>query len=179
LQCSSSSAAPPPSPPASSAKTASAANIVGSEDRLIEGAVGDQGEDLDNGLPVDVAGASRGTGAIGGIGFVSAWNRPASFAGFTIRGDCTGSDVVNLVLTPPNATTDLKAFGNGNEEAFFSHAQEGDSAELNEENDRGETSFSAATLGGTVVSGNLGYEDPASFVDTQACAFYGQVLVTA
>lgn len=103
----------------------------------------------------------------------------ASFAGFTIRGDCTGNDVVNLVLTPPNATTDLKAFGNGNEEAFFSHAQEGDSAELNEENDRGETSFSAATLSGTVVSGNLGYEDPASFVDTESCAFYGQVLVTA
>jgi hypothetical protein len=103
----------------------------------------------------------------------------ASFAGFTIRGDCTGSDVDDLVLIPSSLTSDLKASGNGNEEAFFSHAQEGDSAELSEENDRGETSFSAATLSGTVVSGNIGYEDPASFVDTQACAFYGQVLVTA
>jgi hypothetical protein len=103
----------------------------------------------------------------------------ASFAGFTIKGDCTGNDVANLVLTPPNETTDLKAFGNGNEEAFFSHAQEGESAELSEENDRGETSFSAATLSGTVISGNIGYEDPDSFVDTASCAFYGQVLVTA
>ena len=105
----------------------------------------------------------------------------ANLAGFTIRGDCTGSDVKNLVLDPPNNDSDLRSQGNGEPTgAFFDGNQGAESNEisLNEENVRGETSFSAATSSGTVVSGNIGYDDPNSFANTAACAFYGQALVT-
>jgi hypothetical protein len=41
----------------------------------------------------------------------------------------------------------------------------------------GETSFSAATTSGTVVSGTLGFDTPGSFNGESVCAFYGHVIV--
>jgi hypothetical protein len=40
----------------------------------------------------------------------------------------------------------------------------------------GETSFSAASTDGTVVSGTLGFDTPGSFNGEFVCAFYGHVL---
>jgi hypothetical protein len=104
----------------------------------------------------------------------------ANLAGFILRGDCSaGGNVEDLELDPPNNVSDLKAFGSGNIESFFDTNQgtENNSLELSEANERGETAFSAATLSGTVISGNIGYDDEDSFDDTAACAVYGQVLV--
>jgi hypothetical protein len=103
----------------------------------------------------------------------------ASFAGFTIRGDCTGSVVKNLLLDPPNNDSDLKAEGSGAGSGEFFDGNQGaedNSVSLNDENVRGETSFSAATSAGTVVSGNIGYDDSPSFDNTSGCSFYGQAI---
>jgi hypothetical protein len=105
----------------------------------------------------------------------------ASIAGFTITAECPGGNVENLILDPPNNEGDLKAQGNGNVGPIFESNQ---GSEVNEisldddgtnNNDRGETSFSAALSSGTVISGEIGYNDPASFQGDSVCSFYGYV----
>jgi hypothetical protein len=106
----------------------------------------------------------------------------ANIAGFVITADCTGANVENLVLDPPNTESDLKAQGNGDVGPIFESNQGSENNEISLDDDgvndnaRGETSFSAATTSGTVISGEIGYNDPGSFKNENVCSFYGQVV---
>ena len=106
-----------------------------------------------------------------------------TFGGFALTANCNGtSPDVNLV-SPAGSAADMEAEGNGN----AGPNREGDQGDgpltlaldrdSTNDNERGETNFSAALLDGTVINGQLGYEDSKSFHDTPGCAIYGEITV--
>ncbi len=110
----------------------------------------------------------------------------ATFAGFTLTSTCSGTNPDIDLVSPAGIAADMKSQGNGggiNPGPVIGGAQGPgpQTLELNRDgtndNDRGETNFSAALLNGTVVSGVIGFEDSESFVDTDACAIYGHVTI--
>jgi hypothetical protein len=105
----------------------------------------------------------------------------ASFAGFSIVSVCNEGQVKSLELVPPlNVDIETKVSTGGEFEGLFAESAQGfnDALDLKGENFRGNASFSGATIGGAVFSGNLGFDDTISFDDTDACAYYGHVIVS-
>ncbi len=105
----------------------------------------------------------------------------ASFAGFSIVSVCNEGQVKTLELVPPlNVDIETKVSTGGEFEGLFAESAQGfnEALDLKGENFRGNASFSGATIGGTVFSGNLGFDDTISFDDTDACAYYGHVIVS-
>jgi hypothetical protein len=106
----------------------------------------------------------------------------ASIAGFTITATCNGNVEELTLHAPSNVASALEAQGDGNDGDFFeqNNGLGNISISLNEsgliENDRGNTSFSAATTTGTVISGNLSYEDSETFEKENICAVFGEVI---
>ncbi len=111
----------------------------------------------------------------------------ASFAGFTLTSNCEGTDPDINLNSPSGIAFDMKAQGNGSGAGTvgpFTSATQGSSSgtltldrDGTVNNDRGAASFSAALLNGTVVSGEIGFDDANSFSNTPACAIYGQVTI--
>jgi hypothetical protein len=107
----------------------------------------------------------------------------ASFAGFTITATCNGS-VENLTLhAPSNVGSIVQSQGNGQPEGPIFDRDNGIgniSASLNteggNENIRGTSTFNGATSTGTVVSGQITYEDSNTFNSEAVCAFVGHVI---
>jgi hypothetical protein len=106
----------------------------------------------------------------------------ASFAGFTITATCEtgGGSVEDLTLhAPNNVPSALESQGNGvSEGPVFdqSNGQGNISISLNEGNIRGVAAFDGSTTNGTVVSGNIAFEDAATFNNENVCAFFGEVV---
>jgi hypothetical protein len=108
----------------------------------------------------------------------------ATFAGFTLTSNCEGTfPDINLV-SPAGIATDMKAQGNGIGGGAFVSTPQGNGPQTltldrsgATNNVRGETSFSAALTNGTVVSGEIGYDDSNSFATNPTCAIYGHVTV--
>jgi hypothetical protein len=111
----------------------------------------------------------------------------ASFSGFTITSNCAGTDPDINLLSPAGVAFDMKAQGNGTGAGtvgpFASGTQGAGGGTLTldrdgtNNNDRGASSFSAALINGTVVSGEIGFDDANSFAAEPACAIYGQVTI--
>jgi hypothetical protein len=107
----------------------------------------------------------------------------ATIAGFTLTATCeTGN--ADVTLTAPTGTrTVLLAEGNGSPEGevFEYDADEGGGSSVRldgspSDNTYGETTFSGATSGGTVVSGDIGYDyDTFGGVSGEPCIVYGEV----
>lgn len=105
----------------------------------------------------------------------------ASFAGFTVVSVCDNGEVKSLKLIPPlNVDIEMKVSTGGEFSGLFVESVQGfnETLDLQGGNYRGNASFSGATIGGTVFSGNLGFDDTISFDQTDACAYYGHVLVS-
>jgi hypothetical protein len=114
----------------------------------------------------------------------------AAIAGFTLRATCKveAADLLNpnvLLLSPAATGATLVAEGDGKEEGSvfeYDSTAPGTAAEIRldghagRDNFYGETSFSASTPGGTVLSGDIAY-DYNSFGETQrgACIVFGEV----
>jgi hypothetical protein len=106
----------------------------------------------------------------------------ASFAGFTITATCNTA-VENLTLHAPSTVASaVESQGNGNAGVIFDqdNGTGNISVSLNQSgannNRRGVTTFDGATTSGTVVSGNIAYEDAATFENENVCAFFGEVV---
>jgi hypothetical protein len=103
----------------------------------------------------------------------------ASIEGFKIVVACLPSGNPEIELDPQTTESDIAAMGNGTPVgAFFEREQgaEPNSISLNEGNERGLTTFSAAQSSGAVVTGSIAYNDTASFNSLNVCAVYGQVI---
>ena len=107
----------------------------------------------------------------------------ATFAGFTLTSNCAGTDPDINLVSPGGIAADMKDEGNGNVGEIFNAPQGNGPQTLTldrdgtNNNDRGETSFSAALTNGTVVSGEIGYDDSPSFAVNPTCVVYGHVTV--
>ncbi|MGE0066602.1 MAG: pentapeptide repeat-containing protein [Solirubrobacterales bacterium] len=105
----------------------------------------------------------------------------ASFAGFSIVSVCNGGEVKSLELVPPlNVDIEMKVSSGGEFSGLHAESVQGinERLDLKGANFRGNASFSGATIGGAVFSGNLGFDDTISFDNTDACAYYGHVIVS-
>jgi hypothetical protein len=110
----------------------------------------------------------------------------ASLGGFTITASCNGGDAVeNLILhAPNNVASFVQTQGNGEEEGVTFSRDNGIgniSAQINRsglnENRRGTATFNGATTTGTVVSGDITYEDSNTFSSENVCGFAGHAIV--
>ena len=111
----------------------------------------------------------------------------ATFAGFTMTSNCAGTDPDINLVSPAGIAFDMKSQGNGTGAGTtgpFAAATQGASAgtlpldrDGTANNDRGASSFSAALVNGTVVSGEIGFDDANSFSNNPTCAIYGHVTV--
>jgi hypothetical protein len=110
----------------------------------------------------------------------------ATFAGFTLTSNCAASNPDLNLVSPAGIAVDMKFQGNGagvDPGPVSGSAQGSGSQTLNldrdgaSNNDRGESSFSAALINGTVVSGEIGFEDSLSFAATTSCAIFGHVAI--
>jgi hypothetical protein len=106
----------------------------------------------------------------------------ASFSGFTITATCAaaGGDVEDLNLHAPNGVPSaIESQGNGPTEGPVfdqSNGQTNVSISLDEGNIRGVAAFDGSTTSGTVVSGNIAFEDAETFESENVCAFFGEVV---
>jgi hypothetical protein len=112
----------------------------------------------------------------------------ATIAGFTLKATCEVGNI-DVTLTAPGGTgTVLSAEGNGSDGGpiFEYDADEGGASEIRIDgeppeppgttNSYGESTFSGATQGGTVVSGDVGYDyDTFGGVSGEPCIVYGEV----
>ena len=99
--------------------------------------------------------------------------------GFELRAACPNGIGAELVLAFTRTVgVDLKA---GLISDSGSSLQDDDTlgpTDINlSDNILGETSFSAATTDGTVVSGTVGFDTPGSFNSELVCAFYGHAIM--
>ncbi len=107
----------------------------------------------------------------------------ATFAGFTLTATCDGAGNVTAidVHAPNNTGSALESQGNGvGTGAFFDQSNGSTNVEvsLNDEggNQRGIATFDGSTTNGTVVSGNLAFEDTETFSSENVCAIFGEVI---
>jgi hypothetical protein len=109
----------------------------------------------------------------------------ATIAGFTLRATCQANDIDVLLISPAATGGALVAEGEGKDEGpvfEYDSTPAGTAAEIRldghtgRDNRYGETTFSGTTPGGTVISGDIGY-DFNSFGETQpgACIVFGEV----
>jgi hypothetical protein len=106
----------------------------------------------------------------------------ATIAGFTLTASCESGNA-DVALTAPGGTgTVLTAEGNGSGEGpiFEYDSDETGGSQIpldgNPDNDYGETTFSGATQGGTVISGDIGYDyDTFGGISGEPCVVYGEV----
>lgn len=105
----------------------------------------------------------------------------ATIAGFTITAACPagGANEIDIQLHSPNVpsveTANLSEglAGTGGDTEYDA----GNPATIDLDNDfLGETAFSGATTNGTVVSGNIGYDYPNTFVGEDICVVYGEAF---
>ena len=109
----------------------------------------------------------------------------ATFGGaYTLKADCTGGDVENLIITSSDPAVAMTATGDGNTGVTFDEEQGGvsnvtlnldDNDGAAPDNDRGQVQFSLAKTGGDAVSGVLGFDDPNLFNGEAVCAVYGTI----
>lgn len=106
----------------------------------------------------------------------------ASIAGFTITAACpqSGGHQVEIKLHgPANVPADLTAIlsESSSVEGGATEYEAGTNETINLDNGLyGETSFSGATTGGTVISGNIGYDYPTTFENESVCVVYGEAF---
>ena len=139
----------------------------------------------------DSADSAKDAGAVNGQRVVKVFAKvPASptlrtiatlGAGFRIEAACpAGHAEFQLAFDPPTGV-DLKAAIVGDGPSGPAEIEGDDIAgptniSLNGSANLGETTFSAATTDGTVVSGTVGFDGVTSFNGELVCAYYGQVL---
>ncbi len=106
----------------------------------------------------------------------------ASFAGFTMTATCVAGEVEAIDVHAPNGVgSALESQGNGVSSGPFYEQSNGLNnvdISLNDSggNERGTATFNGSTTNGTVVSGNIAFEDPATFEGENVCAFFGEVV---
>jgi hypothetical protein len=106
----------------------------------------------------------------------------ANIAGFTITASCPNAtnDRVRIELHgPTNVPADLTAIlsEGGLTEGGETEYEAGTNETINLDNGSfGETSFSASTTGGTVISGNVGFDYPTTFENESICVIYGEAF---
>ena len=109
----------------------------------------------------------------------------ATIAGFTLTATCESGNVDVTLTAPGGIATVLLAEGNGSGEGpiFEYDADETGGSEIrldgrppSPSNSYGETTFSGATNGATVVSGDIGYDyDTFGGISGEPCIVYGEV----
>jgi len=106
----------------------------------------------------------------------------ANIAGFAITASCPNAtnDRVRIELHgPTNVPADLTAIlsEGGLTEGGETEYEAGTNEVINLDNGSfGETSFSASTTGGTVISGNVGFDYPNTFENEDICVIYGEAF---
>jgi hypothetical protein len=105
----------------------------------------------------------------------------ASIAGFTITASCNGivedlifhapSSVASIVQTQGNGQSGGPTFSRGN--GLGDISAQINAATAGGEDRRGTATFNGATTTGTVVSGDITYEDEDTFNGEEVCAFVG------
>lgn len=105
----------------------------------------------------------------------------ATIAGFKITAACpdTGSHDVEIILHgPSNVASDLTAtLGSGQVTGGTTKYDAGLNTEIALDNGLyGDTPFTGATTGGTVISGNIGFDYPNTFEGEDICVVYGEVF---
>jgi len=109
----------------------------------------------------------------------------AAIAGFTLKATCESEDVNVSLVGPASSGSALMAEGNGRNEGPIFRYESGPPGAATEipidgvpgaDNRYGEATFSGTTPGGTVVSGDIGY-DFNSFGETQpgVCLVFGEI----
>jgi hypothetical protein len=105
----------------------------------------------------------------------------ATIAGFTITAACpdTGKHEVEIILRgPAGVGSDLTATqGSGQVTGGHTEYDAGLNTEIFLDNGLyGDTPFTGATTGGTVISGNIGFDYPNTFNSEDICVVYGEVF---
>ena len=105
----------------------------------------------------------------------------ATIAGFTITAACpdTGAHEVEIILRgPAGVGSDLTATqGAGQVTGGHTEYDAGLDTEIFLDNGLyGDTPFTGATTGGTVISGNIGFDYPNTFNNEDICVVYGEVF---
>ncbi len=97
--------------------------------------------------------------------------------GFLLKGACPASGAELELVFTQSIGVDLKAGIVGALDSTLQrNATAGPTTLSLSTGILGETSFTAATTSGTVVSGTLGFDTPGSFDGEDVCAFYGHVI---
>lgn len=104
----------------------------------------------------------------------------ATFGGFSLTASCpNGSPEVIIQLhSPPGIPSVLTSLNTGdNSGEVIQEYEAGVDETITLSNDSlGESTFSASTTGGTVVSGNLGFDYPNTFQGEAVCVIYGEAF---
>jgi hypothetical protein len=106
----------------------------------------------------------------------------ATIAGFTITAACPagGTNEIDILLhSPTNVPSVLTAIRSEstNVEGGDTQYTAGTNLTIALDNDFfGETSFSASTTSGTVISGNIGFDYPNTFESENICVVYGEAF---
>jgi hypothetical protein len=103
-----------------------------------------------------------------------------SFAGFSLTASCPDLVAERIVIElhpPANVPSVLTSLttGNGNTDVVQEYEAGTNETIFLSNESLGESTFSAATTNGTVISGNLGFDYPDTFSSETVCVVYGEV----
>ncbi len=104
----------------------------------------------------------------------------ATFGVYKMEASCDALGNPDITLSTTATDTEFAAMGNGTniggENVFYEREQKAGSVSLNEVNERGTTTFTAAQSGGAVTTGTITYDDSSTFNSEATCAVFGNYV---